>query len=245
MSEQFWQERRTSNNNSGRDPYERDYARIIHSAAFRRLQTKTQVLGLGESDFYRTRLTHSMEVAQIGDAIVNTLRKLMENEKIDQYGLKIKHLPPSHLIQSICLAHDLGHPPFGLGGEIALNKCMLNHGGFEGNGQTLRILTKLEKYTEKNGLDPTRRMILGILKYPASYKKTVNKKRYPTKEEISKISPSWNFQASSFTPPKCYLNTEKEIVQEWILSGKLSEDKNIFTDIISLEEGKHKKTRSC
>ncbi len=126
-----------------RSEYDRDEARLIHSAAFRRLQSKTQVLGLGESDFYRTRLTHSMEVAQIGRGIVQYIN---ESERFSEHK---KHLPNMSLITAICLAHDIGHPPFGHGGEVALNYCMREYGGFEGNGQTLRILGKIEKYTDK------------------------------------------------------------------------------------------------
>lgn len=83
-------------------------------------------------------------------------------------------MPDISLITAICLAHDIGHPPFGHGGEVALNYCMRDYGGFEGNGQTLRILGKLDKYTAEHGLNPTRRMLLGVLKYPASYGCLVN-----------------------------------------------------------------------
>lgn len=187
-----------------RDEYDRDEARLIHSAAFRRLQSKTQVLGLGESDFYRTRLTHSMEVAQIGRGIVQYLRK---NEHFAEYH---EHLPNTSLITAICLAHDIGHPPFGHGGEVALNYCMREHGGFEGNGQTLRILGKLDKYTGEHGLNPTRRMLLGILKYPAAYSELVNEKAY--KQDSDKNAPYWLFEASTQKPPKCYHDCDQEIV---------------------------------
>jgi dGTPase len=90
-----------------RSEYDRDEARLIHSAAFRRLQSKTQVLGLGESDFYRTRLTHSMEVAQIGRGIVQYLSSRYEKEHKD-------NLPEVALISAICLAHDIGHPPLAM-----------------------------------------------------------------------------------------------------------------------------------
>ncbi|WP_462158915.1 dGTP triphosphohydrolase [Pseudoalteromonas sp. GB56] len=165
----FLKERRLEQNtrpSDVRDEYDRDEARLIHSAAFRRLQSKTQVLGLGESDFYRTRLTHSMEVAQIGRGIVQYLAKTPEFEAFHN------DLPNTSLITAICLAHDIGHPPFGHGGEVALNYCMREHGGFEGNGQTLRILGHLDKYTLEHGLNPTRRMLLGVLKYPLPYLKT-------------------------------------------------------------------------
>jgi dGTPase len=95
-------------------------------------------MGSGQSDFYRTRLTHSLEAAQIGSGITAQLRC--------KYPELSKALFPESdsLIETICLAHDIGHPPFGHGGEVALNYMMRNHGGFEGNGQTLRIVARLE-----------------------------------------------------------------------------------------------------
>ena len=141
-----------------RTPFQRDKARVLHSAAFRRLQSKTQIHNNGLSDFYRTRLTHSLEVAQIGAGIV-------EHLKLAQPDFKTL-LPGNNLIETICLSHDIGHPPFGHGGETALNYMMIEHGGFEGNGQTFRILTQLEPYTEFNGMNLTRRSLLGLLKYP-------------------------------------------------------------------------------
>lgn len=197
-----------------RSEYDRDEARLIHSAAFRRLQSKTQVLGLGESDFYRTRLTHSMEVAQIGRGIV----KYLENKCEDRFK---DYLPDMALISAICLAHDIGHPPFGHGGEVALNYCMREYGGFEGNGQTLRILGKLDKYTEKYGLNPTRRMLLGVLKYPMSYNELVNSKAYNFK--INPESPYWLFEANKQKPPKCYHSDDQDIV-DFIMKGFDSED---------------------
>jgi dGTPase len=124
-----------------RNSYQRDRARIIHSAGFRRLQGKTQVMGTGEGDFHRTRLTHTLEAAQIGQGLV---KKLL-NSNLTNNELK-SILPPSALIEAACLAHDLGHPPYGHAGERALHGKMQAEGGFEGNGQTLRILTTLEKY---------------------------------------------------------------------------------------------------
>ncbi|MEI6897907.1 MAG: anti-phage deoxyguanosine triphosphatase [Psychromonas sp.] len=141
-----------------RSPFQRDKARVLHSAAFRRLQSKTQIHNNGLSDFYRTRLTHSLEVAQIGAGIVSHLTAMQP---------KLSTLLPSkNLIEAICLSHDIGHPPFGHGGETALNYMMANDGGFEGNAQTFRILTQLEPYTEFNGMNLTRRSLLGLLKYP-------------------------------------------------------------------------------
>ena len=110
-----------------RSPYERDRSRVIHSSSFRKLKYKTQVFIESESDYYRTRLTHSLEVSQIARSICRSL-KLNED-----------------LGETVALAHDLGHPPFGHNGEKALNNVMINHGGFNHNDQTLRVLTHIEK----------------------------------------------------------------------------------------------------
>lgn len=129
-------------------------------------------------------------------------------------------------MSSICLSHDLGHPPFGHGGEVALNFCMRDYGGFEGNGQTLRILSSLDKYTEKHGLNPTRRLLLGVLKYPASYNDTVYKNFYEESHKTNK----WLFKAKTQKPPKCYLDTEKDVV-DFILCPLDDAEKIEFTKI--------------
>jgi dGTPase len=223
MTNDIWEQRfepsDTKASTDVRTEWERDYGRLVHSAAFRRLQSKTQVLGLGESDFYRTRLTHSMEVAQIGDGIVQWLKR--SKHKDDAEILAV--LPDAALINTICLAHDIGHPPFGHGGEVALNVCMRDYGGFEGNGQTLRILSNLDKYTANNGMNPTRRMLLGILKYPASYKQTVIDEVYGLVPD-----PRWLCKAKEQHPPKCYLDDEKEIV-DFILKPLTPEERAEFT----------------
>ncbi|CAH0526591.1 anti-phage deoxyguanosine triphosphatase [Vibrio hippocampi] len=160
---EFWHQRHSNEHKLRRDdqrnPYQRDRARILHSAAFRRLQAKTQVHGTGSNDFHRTRLTHSLEAAQIGSGIVAHLK-----QKQPEFT---PLLPCDALIEALCLAHDIGHPPFGHGGEIALNYMMREYGGFEGNAQTFRIVTQLEPYTEKHGMNLTRRTILGLMKYPS------------------------------------------------------------------------------
>ena len=191
-----------------RKPFDVDYARIIHSASFRRLQGKTQILNLGDSDFYRTRLTHSLEVAQIARGIVLHMREhKRESEAYD-------YIPDEVLIESIGLAHDLGHPPFGHGGEVALNYCMQNDGGFEGNGQTIRILSKLEYFSADHGADLTRRTLLGLLKYPAPYATVVAKDHAP---KMDKSAQSTNvLDRQSAKPPKCFLDSEVDTVK-WIL----------------------------
>ncbi|MEM0965876.1 MAG: dGTP triphosphohydrolase [Verrucomicrobiota bacterium] len=143
-----------------RSPFAIDRDRVVFSYAFRRLQSKTQVFQSGEFDFYRTRLTHSMEVARIGRSICEYLTVNSPSLKGDFY------LDPD-LTEGICLAHDLGHPPFGHIGERKLNELMADFGGFEGNGQTLRILTRLiyARARENEGMNPTRAFLDGVLKY--------------------------------------------------------------------------------
>jgi dGTPase len=131
-----------------RGEYQRDRDRIVHSSAFRRLVYKTQVFVNHEGDMYRTRLTHSMEVAQIGRSVAVALRL---NEA---------------LTEAICLAHDLGHTPFGHAGQDALNECMRQYGGFEHNFQSLRVVDELEeRYAEFPGLNLTFECREGILKH--------------------------------------------------------------------------------
>jgi len=133
-------------------PFERDRDRIIHCAAFRRLEYKTQVFVNHEGDYYRTRLTHSLEVAQIARGIARTLRL---NED---------------LVEALALSHDLGHTPFGHTGEHVLNRLMKDHGGFEHNQQSLRIVELLEqRYPDFDGLNLSYETREGIIKHTTSY----------------------------------------------------------------------------
>ena len=143
-----------------RSAFEIDRDRVIHTAAFRRLQAKTQVFLSGEYDFYRTRLTHSLEVAQIGRSICKYLLHSSPLLSPDFYI-------DSHLVEAICLSHDLGHPPFGHAGERTLNRLMEPYGGFEGNAQTLRLITETiySSEGERKGMNPSRAFIDGVLKY--------------------------------------------------------------------------------
>lgn len=206
-----------------RSPYDVDYARIVHSASFRRLQGKTQILNLGDSDFYRTRLTHSLEVAQIAGGVRRQLQKQLPADHPVQ-----PYLPDASLIQAIGFAHDLGHPPFGHGGEIALNYCMREAGGFEGNAQTLRILSKLETFSAQHGADLTRRTLLGVLKYPAPYSKVRNPDIQPSLAQ-GPTSIRIIDQGKS-KPPKCFLDEEMEVV-EWIMRPLDCADRDRFQEI--------------
>src|SRR5512138_2165651 len=135
-----------------RTAFQRDRDRIIHTTAFRRLEYKTQVFINFEGDYFRTRLTHTLEVAQIGRTFA---RALGANED---------------LVETICLAHDLGHAPFGHSGEITLSRLMKDHGGFDHNKQSFRIVTSLERrYPDFPGLNLCWEVLEGIVKHETEY----------------------------------------------------------------------------
>ncbi len=182
MDEFLLQRRHVENPASSRDhrhATERDRDRILHSAAFRRLQGKTQVFGIGQADFYRTRLTHSIETAQIARAIAHNL--LIEEPALERC------LSPE-LAEATALAHDLGHPPFGHMGEQTLDACMREVSRkarlrgkkglrFEGNAQTFHILVAAEpKSPLYPGLNLTRATLAGVLKYP--YEQDIGNKKF-------------------------------------------------------------------
>lgn len=142
-----------------RTPFQIDRDRVLHTPAFRRLQNKTQVFWSGEYDFYRTRLTHSLEVAQIGRSICRWFASQADGPLAPDFFID------PDLVEAICLSHDLGHPPFGHAGEKSLNNLMAPYGGFEGNAQTLRLLADRIFSGKRTGMDPTRAFLDGILKY--------------------------------------------------------------------------------
>lgn len=159
-----------------RSVWRQDYSRLLHSASFRRLQGKKQLFPGHNSDFFRNRLTHSLEVAQVAKSIAMKLNH--EQDVFHGQGNAVNF----DIVETAALAHDLGHPPFGHNGEEALNDCMREHGGFEGNAQTLRILARLEKkrtlalvdskfapvvkgIDNRAGLNLTYRTLASILKY--------------------------------------------------------------------------------
>jgi dGTPase len=202
---------------SWRTPFRQDFARLIHSPSFRRLQGKTQLFPCAESDFFRNRLTHSLEVAQIAKSIA--LRFNDENRAFRKAPID------TDLVEFAALAHDLGHPPFGHNGEHALDRLMHNSGGFEGNAQTLRILCRLEKRTsggdhetsisadgkdQRVGLNLTYRSLASILKYneeiPISdNKRTKPKKGYYASESqlVKRLQTSISKTAKPFRVTEC------------------------------------------
>ncbi len=232
MKQEHWETRRFNESknrrNEHRTPYQRDRARILHSAAFRRLQAKTQVLGIGMNDFYRTRLTHSLEVSQIGTGIISQLK--------DKYPALLHLFDSDSLIESLCLSHDIGHPPFGHGGETALNYMMRNHGGFEGNGQTFRILTCLEPYTTDYGMNLTRRSLLGVLKYPVSYDNLFNAYTLDEVKNYRQLKPV------DWPVVKGVYNHDKDTL-DWVLSPLSRSDRDLFLKPKSITQNHHMRSQ--
>lgn len=226
-----------------RDPFERDRARIIHSFSFRRLQSKTQIFALNESEFLRTRLTHSLEVSNLGrglTAVVN--RHIWPGYPLGEVKPEFEALGgpvDTSLIEAGCLAHDLGHPPFGHRGEEALNQSVWSRwpggdNGFEGNGQTLRLLTNdtLEAHGERHGLNLTRATLQAVLKYPRVYADLVNPEKYPADGACPPFKP--------WAPPKCIHNEEAPLL-DWLLAPFPPQDRERFLRI-EAREGKHART---
>lgn len=164
-----------------RTAFQRDRDRIIHSAAFRRLQYKTQVFVYHEGDHYRTRLTHSIEVAQIARSVARAL-------DLDE-----------DLAEAISLAHDLGHTPFGHGGEAALDAAMAPYGGFDHNEQTFRILTSLERrYAGFDGLNLTWETLEGTVKHNGPLIDGAGAGRSPVPQSVAAFSKRWDLELSSY-----------------------------------------------
>lgn len=210
-----------------RSQFRKDYSRLVHCSAFRRLQGKTQLYPSSENDFYRNRLTHSLEVAQVATTIARLLNKrdkFFRKQPINE-----------DIIAFAALAHDIGHPPFGHNGEYALDRRMNNAGGFEGNAQTLRVISRIEKKVAKNyigyserlpvpfstkagmfhgdlrrGLNPSLRAIASVIKYD---------------RQIPPSKKARNQNGGTQKPFKGYYNTESEIV-------------SVIRDRLNVEEGK-------
>ena len=199
-----------------RSEFWRDYARLLHSPSFRRLTGKTQLFPNSETDFFRNRLTHSLEVSQIAKSIAKKLKH--------DYSLDIDE----DLVSFASLAHDLGHPPFGHQGEEALDECMRKYGGFEGNAQTLRILTKIEKKVVnedfpcgiddngkdlRQGLNLCLRSIASILKYDNVIPFSKKERKVYHKS-----------QGEKFKAVKGYYKSEENIIKE--LKKQLANDED-------------------
>ncbi|WP_411359509.1 anti-phage deoxyguanosine triphosphatase [Pseudidiomarina salilacus] len=222
-----WQARRSGPSaqrpGDRRTPWQRDRARVLHSAAFRRLQSKTQIMNVGENDFYRTRLTHSLEAAQIGTSLINQLAHVASAQ---EQAL----LPDLNLMETLCLAHDIGHPPFGHGGETALNYKMLGSGGFEGNGQTFRIVGKLEAYHSEHGMDLTRRSLLGLLKYPVLMP---DLPQPPQAQQPGSLA-QWK-------PAKALFACDADLL-DWVLEPLSSTDRALFQQVQQLDKSPWQKS---
>jgi len=168
-----------------RTPFQRDRDRIVHSTAFRRLKQKTQVFVADEGDHYRTRLTHSLEVAQIARSIG---RRLGLNED---------------LAEAVSLAHDLGHTPFGHAGEEALAEAMRDWGGFDHNAQTLRLLTRLErKYAVFDGLNLTWETLEGVVKHNGPLIGVSGARKKPLPEPIRDYNATHDLELGTFPGPE-------------------------------------------
>jgi dGTPase len=196
---------------STRNAFQRDRDRIIHSTAFRRLEYKTQVFVNHEGDLFRTRLTHSIEVAQLARAIARTL-KLHED-----------------LTEAIALAHDLGHTPFGHAGQDALNECMREYGGFEHNLQSLRVVEQLElRYAEFDGLNLTFEVREGILKHCSI--KNAKQLGEVGQRFIDKTSPSLEAQLTNYADEIAYNNHD---IDDGLRSGLITIDQLSKVDLFA------------
>jgi dGTPase len=204
-----------------RSEYQRDRDRIVHSTAFRRLVYKTQVFVNHEGDLYRTRLTHSLEVAQIARTVARAMRL---NEELSE---------------AICLAHDLGHTPFGHAGQDALNECMADYGGFEHNLQSLRVVDELEeRYADFDGLNLTFECREGILKH-CSYNNALQLGDLGERF-INRQQPGLEAQLANFADEIAYNNHD---VDDGIRAGLISVEQllavPLFRDFHAEVRAKH------
>ena len=208
-----------------RNAFQRDRDRIIHSTAFRRLEYKTQVFVNHEGDLFRTRLTHSLEVAQLARGIARTLN-LHED-----------------LTEAIALAHDLGHTPFGHAGQDALNDCMRDYGGFEHNLQSLRVVDKLEqRYAEFDGLNLTFELREGILKHCSI--KNAKQLGDVGQRFLDKTSPSVEAQVTNFADEIAYNNHD---IDDGLRSGLITIEQlqsvDLFASQLDIVKNKYPKLK--
>ena len=208
-------------NISNRSSFSRDRDRIIHSNSFRKLKHKTQVFIESDSDYYRTRLTHSLEVAQISRSLCRAL-------KLDE-----------DLGEVVSLAHDLGHPPFGHNGERALNLCMESYGGFNHNDQTLRVITKIEKrHPNFDGLNLTWESLEGIVKHNGLILKDIpfHIKEYNKIHDLAlDANPHLESQIAAISDDVAYNNHDVEdSIRAELIDINALKELNYFKDIIKI-----------
>jgi dGTPase len=221
-----------------RDEYERDYARLIQSPAFRRLQGKSQVFGAGSGDYYRTRLTHSLEVSQIAREVARRLGQQYPFLAAKEHpGLM---LDPA-VVECAALAHDLGHPPFGHKGEEVLNHLLMKEYGlpFEGNAQNFRIMMFLEKRAGSgSGLDLTAAVLLAVNKYPYSLEEPGRLKGVYVSEwdVIQQLRDKWNMPKGCSTLETQLMDLCDDIaysthdIEDGIRAGKIQMNRSFFED---------------
>lgn len=221
-----------------RDEYERDYARLIQSPAFRRLQGKSQVFGAGTGDYYRTRLTHSLEVSQIAREVARRLGKQYDFlARKEHPGLV---LDPA-VVEIAALAHDLGHPPFGHKGEEVLNRLLMQEYGipYEGNAQNFRILMFLEKRAGSgSGLDLTAAVLLAVNKYPFCLDEPGRHKGLYSTEwgEIEQLRRAWKIPVGCSTLEAQLMDLCDDIaysthdIEDGIRAGKIHMNRTFFED---------------
>ncbi len=209
-----------------RNDFQRDRDRIIHSTAFRRLEYKTQVFVNHEGDLFRTRLTHSLEVAQLARGIARVLN-LHED-----------------LTEAIALAHDLGHTPFGHAGQDALNACMREHGGFEHNLQSLRVVDKLEKrYAEFDGLNLTFELREGILKHCSI--KNAKALGDVGARFLNKQSPSLEAQVTNFADEIAYNNHDVDDgLRSQLITLQQLQEIDLFAENMAIVKDKFRRQAS-
>lgn len=225
-----------SRKNEKRNEFQRDYGRLIHSPAFRRLHGKSQVFGAGSGDYYRNRLTHSLEVAQIARVIstflINESTNLPKNP-----GLVIDPM----VVESASLAHDIGHPPFGHKGEHDLNNLLQEKGEYyEGNAQNFRILMYLENiYPGHYGLNLTSAVLLGINKYPYRLKDNKKKGLYDSEwTKISELRKAWHIPDGCRTLEAQIMDLSDDIaysthdIEDGIKAGKIRRDSLFIKSIL-------------
>ncbi|RAP78291.1 deoxyguanosinetriphosphate triphosphohydrolase family protein [Paenibacillus montanisoli] len=221
-----------------RDEYEKDYARLIQSPAFRRLQGKSQVFGAGTGDYYRTRLTHSLEVSQIAREVARKLGKSYAFlAKKEHPGLMLE----PEVVEVAALAHDLGHPPFGHKGEEVLNQLLKDEYGlkYEGNAQNFRILMFLEKRAgSDSGLDLTAAVLLAINKYPFCLEEQGRLKGVYSMEweGIGELRSAWKMPEGCATLEAQLMDLCDDIaysthdIEDGIRAGKIVMNPSLFED---------------